>query len=79
MKTYDEIMALVMKSRELGKDYELREVKRWTVACALCGVQLIGDTPQTDKAFEALKRLIEDRRCRNPNCVSNGGNERRRS
>jgi hypothetical protein len=78
MKTYDEIMAQVLKGHALGDDYELREVARWTVHCAHCGVQLIGDTPQTDKAFEHLKRAVQDRTCRNPNCVSRGGTEQRR-
>lgn len=78
METYDEIMNRVMKSHVLGDDYELREVKRWTVHCRHCGIQLIGDTPQTDKALEHLKRTVVDRKCRNPNCVSNGGTESRK-
>jgi len=79
MKTYDEIMDQVLKSRSLGDDYELREVTRWTVHCAHCGTGLVGDTPQTAKAFEHLKRTVAGRKCPNPNCVSNGGTERRRS
>lgn len=78
MKTYDEIMDQVLKQRSLGEGFDLREVRRWNVHCSHCGIQLIGDTPQTDKAFNALKRLVEDRKCRNPNCVSNGGTEQRR-
>lgn len=78
--TYEEILALVNKSRDLGDDYELREVKRWTVHCAHCGIQIIGEQPQTDKAWEHLKRTLDNprRKCRNPNCASNGGTEHRR-
>lgn len=75
---YDEIVAQVAKARELGAGFELREVKRWTVHCAHCGIQLVGEQPQTEKAFEHLKRMVEDRKCRNPACVSNGGRERKR-
>lgn len=78
MKTFDEIMDEVLKNRALGGDYELREVARWTVHCRHCGVQLTGDIPQTDKAFEHLKRAVVGRKCRNPNCISRGGTERRR-
>jgi hypothetical protein len=67
------------RSLELGDDYELREVQRWTVHCAHCGVQLIGEQPQTEKSFEHLKRMVADRECRNPNCISRGGHERRRT
>jgi hypothetical protein len=77
VNTYAEIMDLVMRSRSLGEDYELREVKRWTVHCRHCGVQLIRENPQTEKSFEALQRLLP-RPCRNPNCVSRGGHEKRR-
>lgn len=78
MKTYEEIMEQVLKSHALGDDYELREVARWTVHCAHCGVQLHGETAQTEKAFEALKRSMASRKCRNAKCVSRGGNEKRR-
>lgn len=78
MKTYDEVMDQLMRNRALGDDYQLREVTRWTVHCAHCGIQLLGDTPQTDKAFEHLKRSVVGRKCRNAKCVSNGGTESRR-
>jgi hypothetical protein len=76
--TYDEVVESLRQSRSFGPDFELREVERWTVHCSHCGVQLIGDTPRTDKAFQQLKRVVDGRECRNPNCVSRGGNERRR-
>lgn len=78
MKTFEEVMEMVLKGRSLGPDYELREVTRWTVHCKHCGNQIVGDTPTTDKAFAALKRSIEGRECRNLNCVSRGGTERAR-
>lgn len=78
MLPFEEIISRVLIGGSLGPEYQLREVKRWNVHCAGCGVQLIGDTPQTEKAFEALKRSLEDRSCRNPNCVTNGGTEQRR-
>lgn len=74
---YEEIMAQLDKQQQLGPDYELREVKRWNVHCKHCGIQLVGDTPQTDKAFQAIKNLLP-LKCRNTNCISNGGTERRR-
>jgi hypothetical protein len=77
MNTYEEILERVARSHSLGDGYELREAKRWTVHCTHCGVQLIGDTPQTEKAFAALQRSVGGRECRNPNCVSRGGTERR--
>lgn len=73
-----EINERVARRTEVGSDFELREVARWTVNCAHCGTQVIGDTPQTEKAFEALKRLLAGRRCPSPECVSNGGHVRRR-
>lgn len=78
MTTYEEVLEQVLNSRTLGADFELREVKRWTVHCAHCGTELIGDTPQTEKAMQRLKRLTADRVCRNTRCVSRGGTERRR-
>lgn len=76
--TYDDVVEQLRSSRLLGEDYELREVQRWTVHCAHCGTQLIGDTPKTDKAMQQLKNAVKGRSCRNPKCVSNGGTERRR-
>jgi hypothetical protein len=78
MSVYDEILEQVQRQHTLGDDFELREVKRWNVHCAHCGTGLVGDTPQTDKAFEQLKRLVAGRKCRNRQCVSNGGTEQRR-
>lgn len=78
MQTYEEIMNQLLKSRSLGDDFELREVTRWVVHCRHCGVQLIGETPQTEKAWEHLKRTVENRQCRNLNCISRGGTEKRR-
>ncbi|MCV7174859.1 hypothetical protein [Mycolicibacterium sphagni] len=78
MKTYDEVMEQVHKQHQLGDDFILREVTRWVVHCAHCGIGVLGDTPQTEPAFAALKRTLEGRKCRNLNCVSNGGTERRR-
>ncbi len=79
MKSFDEVMCLLMKERSLGAGFSLREVTRWTVHCSHCGIQLIGDTPQTEKAWQALKRSLEGRVCRNLQCVSNGGAERVRA
>lgn len=78
MKSYEEVFG--GPKRDLGPDYELREVKTWRVHCRHCGVTRVSEVPQSDKSFAALQRLLTDRhRCRNPNCVSNGGNERRRN
>ncbi len=77
--TYEEVVEQVRNSQSLGADFELREVKRWTVHCAHCGTQMIGDTPQTEKTMQQLKRLVNGRECRNANCVSRGGAERRRT
>lgn len=76
MKTYEDIFGT---EHDLGPDYELREVKMWRVHCKHCGTQRIGETPQTDKALQAVKNLIDGMPCRNSNCVSNGGTERRRT
>lgn len=76
--TYEEVLEQVRQARTLGPDFELREVKRWTVHCAHCGTELIKDTPQTAKAMQQLKHLVANRVCRNGNCISRGGAERRR-
>lgn len=63
---------------DLGDDFELRELKRWTVHCAHCGMRLIKEVPQTDKVAAHLQRVTEGRKCRNRDCVSNGGTKRKR-
>lgn len=78
MSTFDEALDHIRKDRDLGLDYELREVKRWVVHCVYCGHIVIGDTPKTDKAWQALRVSLEGRRCRNQNCYINGGTETRK-
>jgi hypothetical protein len=78
LSPYDQVVMALARQHELGDGFELREVMRWAVHCKHCGTKVVGDVPQTEKAFDALKRTLDGARCRNRKCVSNGGTERRR-